>query len=370
MTNHIKFLFNGNTVVVCKQRHPEIDPEVPSFSFQDFQLSLLEKLTSPFFKIRNLIKYHTLRPPTGRKRSEYRKFLVDNNITCVLTELGNDAFFFWPIAKELNIPVFAYFRGYDATGYLEHSPRRFYKIAGYRTMCHHIDGLFAVSQFLIDELKKHDIKHPNSHVIPSGVDMAQFGETQKDPNLTIAAGRFINKKSPETSIRAFLQASKTMPASRLEMIGDGPLLNASKQLVQELGAEDKIIFHGHQSHDFVLKKLQQASLFIQHSVTASNNDKEGAPVVIQEAMSAGVAVVSTHHAGIPQLVKDGVSGHLVDEFDEEKYSNCIKDLLLDSEKCRQFGRAGRSIAMKNFDRNNLYQKLEGVIRKQVNSRSL
>ncbi|MFM8812483.1 MAG: glycosyltransferase, partial [Methylophilaceae bacterium] len=101
----------------------------------------------------------------------------------------------------------------------------------------------AVSQSLLNNLKDYGIEHPNSFVIPSGVDAKLFKPAQmKDNKLIIAVGRFVEKKSPATTISAFSVISKMHPNVRLEMVGDGELLEECKILAERLGVRNKILF--------------------------------------------------------------------------------------------------------------------------------
>ena len=62
--------------------------------------------------------------------------------------------------------------------------------------------------------------------------------------------------------------------------------------------------------------------FVQHSVTASNGDKEGTPVAILEASLAGMPIISTSHAGIKDAVEHNITGVLSEEYDvDEKELN-------------------------------------------------
>jgi len=68
--------------------------------------------------------------------------------------------------------------------------------------------------------------------------------------------------------------------------------------------------------DSEAKKLyKECHIFILHSVTASNGDMEGTPVVLMEAQACGLPVISTYHSGVPEVVIDGKSGFLVPEKD-------------------------------------------------------
>jgi glycosyltransferase involved in cell wall biosynthesis len=65
----------------------------------------------------------------------------------------------------------------------------------------------------------------------------------------------------------------------------------------------------------VQRELRQARCFVQHSVVAPDGATEGTPVSILEAGASGLPVISTRHAGIPDVVLEGETGFLVQERD-------------------------------------------------------
>ena len=76
-------------------------------------------------------------------------------------------------------------------------------------------------------------------------------------------------------------------------------------------------------------------------LVASSGDSEGTPVAIMEASAASLPVVSTFHAGIPDVILDGITGILVPETDIDKMADAMLTLLNDKELARKMGRAGR-----------------------------
>ena len=77
----------------------------------------------------------------------------------------------------------------------------------------------------------------------------------------------------------------------------------------------------------VMEELRKSSLFVLPSVTAKNGDMEGIPVSIMEAMTVGLPAISTRHGGIPELVKDGIEGYLVDEKDVSMLKEKIEKVM-------------------------------------------
>ena len=72
------------------------------------------------------------------------------------------------------------------------------------------------------------------------------------------------------------------------------------------------------------------------------------PTVIMEAMAAGLPVISTSLAGIPEMVENDFNGILVPEHDPEAVSAAIEYLIAHPEVARRFGDRGRAIAREKF----------------------
>jgi colanic acid/amylovoran biosynthesis glycosyltransferase len=96
------------------------------------------------------------------------------------------------------------------------------------------------------------------------------------------------------------------------------------------------------------------------SVTAGDGDEEGIPNVIKEAMAVGLPVVSTVHAGIPELVVDGESGFLVPERSVEDLAERIMYLCDHPEIWPSLSHAARRKVETGFDIDGLSLKLVGL----------
>lgn len=108
-----------------------------------------------------------------------------------------------------------------------------------------------------------------------------------------------------------------------------------EELCKELKVENKVQFIGKVVKEEVVQLMQEADVFLHHSVTSGNGDQEGIPTVIMEAMASGVTVVSTYHAGIPELIKDGYSGYLAQEKDIHGYVKKLKEVVESNNQIRE-----------------------------------
>ena len=108
------------------------------------------------------------------------------------------------------------------------------------------------------------------------------------------------------------------------------------------------------------KEFQEADVFIHPSITDKNGDKEGIPGAIVEAMSAGLPVISTYHAGIPYVIENGKTGLLVNEWDVNSLANVILKLTDDYSLRKELGQSGQENALANLNLNEKERELEKI----------
>jgi glycosyltransferase involved in cell wall biosynthesis len=162
-------------------------------------------------------------------------------------------------------------------------------------------------------------------------------------------GRFVEKKAPYLLLMAFRKVLDALPYTKLAMVGDGPLMPLCQQLVRALQLQENVVFLGSCSHAEILKMmLQDAFLYVQHSITASDGDKEGTPVAIIEACMSGLPVVATRHAGIPDVVRDGETGWLVEELDINQMAEYIIKMVSAPDLAQQMGENAADYARTYF----------------------
>jgi len=357
VTRHVNHLNGGETVVLSRQYTRDAKVEHPVHYIKPAWWYSYSSPIRKLIQIPHFLRYGENRVPDRREKKQIQQFLKRNRVKSILAEFGPHGCMVLPVAEEVGIPVFTYFRGYDASKSLNDWKVRH----AYRKIIPRMAGIFAVSPHLLDNLKNIGVDWKQAHVIPSGTDSELFKPGNKDPNLLLSVGRFVKKKSPDITLQAFAEILSMQPGLQLVMIGEGPLLDYCKSLADSLGIEKNVTFTGAQSNHLVREYMAKASLFLLHSVTAENGDTEGFPSVIQEAMASGCAVVSTRHGGIPHFIEDGVDGLLVDEFDLEAYVNSLKNLLNNQNYCKSIRENARATAVNKFEYRALYRKLESIL---------
>lgn len=187
-----------------------------------------------------------------------------------------------------------------------------------------------------------------------GVDCGRFAPQLKqrradEPLRLLSVGRLTEKKGIEYAIRAVAKLRDTGIPFTYTHLGGGDLQAMLEQLVRELDVSDIVHLCGPRTQDEVATALHEADVFVAPSVTAADGDAEGIPVVLMEAMAAGLPVVSTRHAAIPELVEDQRSGLLVDERDADALADCLHTLLRDDDTRRRMGARGRAVVEREFN---------------------
>jgi colanic acid/amylovoran biosynthesis glycosyltransferase len=145
------------------------------------------------------------------------------------------------------------------------------------------------------------------------------------------------RKGVEDVIRAFAQAAHDRPHLELRLVGTGRLQDRFAALARELGVAGRVAFAGYVQHPELWREYQAAQIFCHPSVTPPDGDKEGIPGTIVEAMATGLPVVTTRHAGIPEMALDGEHGFVVAEHDVAALARGIGRLADDPELRTRLG---------------------------------
>jgi colanic acid/amylovoran biosynthesis glycosyltransferase len=188
------------------------------------------------------------------------------------------------------------------------------------------------------------------------VDEISFRErkpgTGGQPVRFLFCGRFIEKKGLIYVLEAVKRVwnESRRRDIRLCIIGDGELKGEIESFIEKNNMWEYVELPGFLSYVEYIKKLEQADIFIHPSVTAGYGDSEGgAPTVILEAQAAGLPVVSTFHADIPNVVVPGKSALLSPERDVDGLVQNILFLMDNRDVWSEMGKAGRDFVTQYHD---------------------
>ena len=163
--------------------------------------------------------------------------------------------------------------------------------------------------------------------------------------LLFVAGDISPLKNPLLLLKAVAALRKNHPEISLHMVGDikdGGFFTALQEFICQNQMEDHVQFVGPLEEDEVVREYEECSLFVLTS------DQENLPMVIQQAMAGGKAVVATRVGGIPELIRDGVTGLLLEPGDLEGITRGIEMLISNEELRGRLSRAGKEEALRRF----------------------
>lgn len=144
------------------------------------------------------------------------------------------------------------------------------------------------------------------------------------------------------------------------LIGDGDERACLKKLVKELRLETLTRWMGTMPHTEVIRRYQQADLFVIGCEIAENGDRDGIPNVCVESMAMGVPVVATRVSAIPELIENGRTGLLVEPGNPEALAGAMITALTDPDLRLKMIAAGRERVRRNFHNRNLIGELSGL----------
>ena len=167
--------------------------------------------------------------------------------------------------------------------------------------------------------------------------------------LILSIGRLVEKKGFQDLLQALLLVKAKGKDFQCTIYGDGPLCKELREWIAEHDMAGEILLMGDRNQHELISVYQHATLFILTPIQTQDGDRDGIPNVIVEAMAVGLPVITTAVSGIPELVENNQNGLLYQPHDVEGISSGIIELLRDTEKRRQFGRAGSKKVMEQFD---------------------
>lgn len=231
-----------------------------------------------------------------------------------------------------DLPVLVHFHGYDASQMMlkKSYVSRLKKLFKQKNVTPVL-----VSDFMVSRFKKLGLIYHEYYLLRYGINLSQFNPSERrqkpnEPKVFLQVSSLAPKKGHEYTLRAFRKALNEDPSLTGKFIykftGEGPRKEELIKLSEELNMQDHIQFLGNCDAKEVYQLLLSADYFVHHSVTDAQGDEEGIPNAIIEAMAMELPVLSTYHAGIPELVEHGVNGLLCDERDINTFAQQIKEI--------------------------------------------
>lgn len=298
------------------------------------------------------------------QNSALRRYLRREKIEAVLAEYGPTGVSVMGACRAQNIPLIVHFHGSDA---YEHGILQKYG-KEYPRMFEIAIAVIAGSRDMECQLLKLGSPEEKLYYNPvSTVETSIFSGAgpAKAPPLFVAVGRFVDKKAPHLTLLAFKKVVDNYADARLVMLGDGPLLDACRQMARALHISSVVEFLGARPHAEVAAVMRTARAFVQHSLCTSYGDSEGTAITPLEAGASGLPVVATRHGGIRESMIDGKTGFLVHEGDIDGMADCMLRLAQDPELAARLGQQARKRICAEFSMEKSIGRLWEIIEEAI-----
>jgi glycosyltransferase involved in cell wall biosynthesis len=203
-------------------------------------------------------------------------------------------------------------------------------------------------------------------VIRCGVDLATVDpkpETgiMQNPIELLCVGTFYEVKGHRYLIDACRILAERGRSVRCRLVGEGPDRAVLQRQVNEAQLDGVVVFDGPKARTEVLDAMRRADMLVLPSVPTASGRREGLPVVLMEAMASGLPVIATAISGIPELVRDRISGLLVPPRDPRAIADAVEQLADDRDLRKRLAAAGRRAVELDFDLMTNADRLIGLL---------
>jgi glycosyltransferase involved in cell wall biosynthesis len=229
-----------------------------------------------------------------------------------------------------------------------------------RAFIHGSDKLVAVSNYVKTALMEETyVAEDKFKVIHNGIDSQLFngiGIGGRSGKKLLYTGQIIKEKGVDTLLDIFLD--EKFKDFTIDMVGGGPYLEEFRTKVVANKLQDQMILHGRLPYDAL------ASFYAGNSgvFVFPTRRIEGFPMVLPEAMLAGLPVVAFDMGGVADAVKNGDTGFLLKSGNIKGFKDALLQLADNADLRKKLGENAKMIALKDFTVDAMLDQYEQVFR--------
>src|SRR5713101_1030907 len=340
----VKALRGVDTFVVTKEVQ-----NAERFPFEDIEI-IPKRRTN--LLVHGWLKFVARRPPIVY-RGEYQtldSLLERHGADLMHIYFGHTGVHLLPFIEQWDKPCVVSFHGADVA----HKPDIKDYPGKLRRLFNALPLVFARSQSLADRLIQLGCAPEKLRINRTGIPLNEFPFVDRQPPRDgkwriVQACRLIPKKGLATSLRAFAVFKRDHPRAKFFIAGKGPLQPELEMLAAGLGIFKDVHFIGFLSQRHLMELYADSHLFLHPSETPPDENQEGVPNSILEAMATGLPVAATQHGGIPEAVEHGRTGWLVPEEDHVALSNAMQEMTSSHRALIEMGWRAREAVVRHFE---------------------
>lgn len=202
---------------------------------------------------------------------------------------------------------------------------KFARATFFRVVTHHCVGA------LLAELGLPNAEAARAPAIYLGLDLDRWQERAAlaGAGRIFSAARFVEKKGLRFMPDAMRILRSRGVHAQWRVAGDGPERGAIEAAARDAGVLDSIAFLGPIDSESVRRELLASDVAALPCVLASDGERDGIPIFLNEAMALGVPVVTTPISGIPEMVRHGETGFLCEPADSASLADALQGALQD-----------------------------------------
>jgi len=244
----------------------------------------------------------------------------------------------------------------------------------YKKMFQYISYVTAVGdEALADFIKTYNYPINQTEVIRRGIpikgldrdglykELRLYMGFDEKTKIALHIGNLSPEKNHEFLLDIFEELKNEDSDIKLVCVGSGILLEKMKQIVQERCLSQSVFFLGFRKD--IPELLAGSDCLVLCSKV------EGVPGVIMEAGTQKIPSISTNVGGVSEVLIDGQTGFLIDNFDKKVFKEKLMELMQNSDLRRILGENAFNMISKGFDPEINAKKFEGLYRNLINSKT-
>jgi colanic acid/amylovoran biosynthesis glycosyltransferase len=234
--------------------------------------------------------------------------------------------------------------------------------------------VLARSQSLANRLIQFGCPPGKLRINRTGIPLDDFPFVDRQPPpdgrwKVMQACRLIPKKGVATSLRAFAIFKKDNPRAEFFIAGKGPLQRELEMLAAGLGILKDVHFVGFLPERKLMELYASSHIFLHPSETPPDENQEGIPNSVLEAMATGLVVAATRHGGIPEAIQHGRTGWLVPEEDHSSLARTMQEITSSPGILNEMGLRARQTVTQQFQQHTQIRLLESFYEEAISVRA-